>query len=266
MQSTYDLTKNIKEIIRFGRLLWIRYTQPLQPSRIDETLAWILRKLASFQPPVKASSHRVEQELFTFLDRKMLSQVRSLVEEHLFALSVPTLGKQPQLSHHDMPDRAKYLLLAAYLCQSNRPDRDKHLFTIQKNGRRRKSAVEGNSASQDTAFGTNANNGQPKSLRLRAFPLERMLSVFVSLVALHRMDPEKDAIEEDAEILLSLGDDSLQRNIELLEREGVLHSQPSSGSTDPVRLSGRRYWCELTEDEALRVAESMQFPLSQYML
>ena len=263
MQSMYDLTKNVKEIIRFGRILWLRYTDPLHPSKIDGTLQAISRKLASFQPPVEATAGRVEEELLAFLDRKVLTQVRPLTEDYLFSVSVPIHQNDVQ---HGMSDRAKYLLLAAYLCQVNRPDRDKHLFSIQKNGRRRKSATESNTASEDTAFGADA-MAQPKSLRLRTFPLERMLSIFVSVVTLHQMANNKESLpEEDTEQLLLLGDASLQQNLEYLQDVGLLHEQPATGPTDPVRLTGRRYWCELTEVEALQLAESLEFPLTRYIL
>ena len=165
-----------------------------------------------------------------------------------------------------MPDRAKYLILAAYLCQVNRPDRDKHLFSIQKNGRRRKSVTESNTTSEDTAFGSNA-VAQSKNIRLRTFPFERMLSVFVSVVTLHQMATHRDSIpEEDTERLLSLGDASLTHSLEYLQNVGLLHEQPVAGPTDPIRLTGKRYWCELSEAEALRLAESLEFPLSRYIL
>lgn len=252
--------------MRFGRILWPRYTVPLQSSKIDDTLSVITRKLASFQPPQEASPSRVEQELLTYLDSKVLSQTRSLTEECLFAVSVPP--PTGQNIKHDMPDRAKYLLLSAYLCQVNRPDRDKHLFSIQKNGRRRKTTTESNTASQDTAFGTNP-TAQPKSLRLRTFPLERMLSIFVSLVTLHQIDKSnnKESMpDEESEQLLSLGDVSLQHNLEYLQNSGLLHEQPATAPTDPIRLTTRRYWCELTQEEAHRLAASLQFPLTQYVL
>ena len=267
VQATYAVTKNIKEIIRFGRILWTRYIVPLQPEKIDETIRLIKRKLASFQPPIEATPDRVEQELLSFLDRKVLAQIRSLMEEHLFALSVPTTDNA-EIDQHDMPQRAKYLLLASYLCQVNRPDRDKHLFSIQKNGRRRKSNTESNTASEDTAFGTNAMS-QPKTLRLRTFPLERMLSIFVSLVTLHQLEANSNSEsfqEDETEKLLSLGDASLQLNLEYLQDIGLLHEQPGTGPTDPIRLTGRRYWCDMTEDEALRLAETLHFPLTRYVL
>lgn len=263
VQSIYDLTKNVKEMIRFGRILWLSYTEVLQPSKIDGTLDLVQRKLASYQPPQEATPARMESELLAYLDRKIMSQIRSLTEEYLFAISAPHSG--PKIPHN-MPDRAKYLLLAAYLCQVNRPDRDKHLFSMQKNGRRKKSVTEGNTASEDTAFGNNAANAQPKSLRLRTFPLERMLSIFVSLITLHQMEANKDSSEESAENLLSLGDPSLQQNMNYLHSLGLLHEHPTTGPNDMVRLTGRRYWCDLTEDEASGLADSLQFPLTRYVL
>ena len=264
IQATYEMTKNVKEIIRFGRVLWPQYIELLQPSKIQHTLDIIARRLASFQPPVEATTARVQQELLTYLDSKAMPQIRSLVEEHLFALSVPiTDGPKEK---HEIPKRAVYLLLAAYLCQMNRPDRDKHLFTIQKNGRRRKSATEQNTASEDTAFGTNT-TAQPKSLRLRTFPLERMLSIFVSLVSLHQGDAHTASLpERETERLLAIGDVSLLQNLQLLQDTGLLHEQGEAEANDPIRLSGRRYWCELTEEEALRLAEKLNFPLTRYVL
>lgn len=264
VQATHDNTKNVKEMIRFGRILWLHYTDELGPGKIDDTIALVKRRLASFRPPVEATPARMEQELLEYLDRKILSHVRSLTEEHLFALSVPLTR---EVSHqHDMPDRAKYLLLAAFLCQVNRPDRDKHLFSIEKNGRRRKAATENNTASEDTAFGTDT-PAQPKSLRLRAFPLERMLSIFVSLVNLHQIEGSKDSLpEQETEQLFSLGDASLQQNLGYLQDLGMLHEQPATNLAEPIRFTGRRFWCELTESEALRLAESLQFPLTRYIL
>jgi len=265
VQSTYDFTKNVKEIIRFGRTLWLRYTDPLHPGKIEETIGIVTRKLASFQPPVEATPERVEQEILGYLDRKMLPNVRSLTEKYLFALSAPLTGTLHE--QHGMPERAKYLLLAAYLCQVNRPDRDKHLFSIEKNGRRRKSATESNTASEDTAFGADTTAQQPKTLRLRTFPLERLLSIFVSLVTLHQIEGHKDSLpEQEAEQLLSLGDVSLQQNLEYLQDLGLLHEQPATGPSEAIRLTGRRYWCELTENEAVRLAESLHFPLTRYIL
>jgi hypothetical protein len=267
VQSIYDTTKNVKEIIRFGRVLWPRYVEPLQPRNIDESITSVSRKLASFQPPVQPTPERMEHDILAFLDRKILPQIRPLTDDYLFALSVPPAAdKAEEKTVHDMPHRVKYFLLAAYLCQVNRPDRDKHLFSIQKNGRRRKSATESNTASEDTAFGANAAGGQPKSLRLRTFPLERMLSVFVSLFALHQMESNKDMQEQHTEELLSLGDASLQHNLGYLQSIGLLHEHPAAGPNDLIRLTGRRYWCEMTEDEAMSLAESLQFPLTQYLL
>jgi hypothetical protein len=94
-----------------------------------------------------------------------------------------------------------------------------------------------------------------------------MLSIFVSLVSLQGEDsPTEIPSEKDTERLLSIGDVSLVQNLHLLQDAGLLHDHREGDNNGPVRFSGHRYWCDLTEDEALRLAETLDFPLTRYIL
>jgi len=70
----------------------------------------------------------------------------------------------------DIPSSVHYLIVAAYICQSNNPDRDKRLFVIQKNGRRSNRKTEEEISDQTKS---------------RSFPAERLYSIYVSISHLH---------------------------------------------------------------------------------
>jgi Origin recognition complex (ORC) subunit 5 C-terminus len=293
IQSVYDSTTDLKEILRLGRLLWPQYIEPLQADQIDKTLQAATSRCpssssknhfsggkkdgASVEPP---SSEAVEGQVLAILNQKILPQIRPFLAASLYTLSAPfASGSTAASSHHELPDLAKYLLLAGYLCQVNRPDRDKHLFSIQKNGRRRKSQATENTAAENVALGSTQQQQQQQQVvqripRLRSFPMERLLSVYVSVVALNQGASSSSLASanaamsfiEQSERLQSLGNNILGQHLAYLHSTGLLYDHPPRGPADVIRLSEPRYCCSLTEDEARQVAQTLNFPLDRYLL
>jgi Origin recognition complex (ORC) subunit 5 C-terminus len=292
IQSVYDSTTDLKEILRLGRLLWPQYVEPLQPDRIDKTLeaatsrclSLISKKHDSSDKKDGASaeslsSEEVEGQVLAILNQKILPQMRPFLAASLYTLSASAAcaARSTAVSFHDLPDLAKYLLLAGYLCQVNRPDRDKHLFSIQKNGRRRKSQALENTAAENVAMGLTQQQQQQHQQtvqripRLRSFPMERLLSVFISVVALNQESSSSTSnaamsFIEQSERLQSLGNNTLGQLLTYLQSTGLLHEHPPRGPADVIRLSEPRYCCSLTEDDARRIAQTLKFPLERYLL
>lgn len=293
IQSVYDSTTDLKEIVRLGRLLWPQYVAPLQPDRINKTFEAAKsrcmslsskkhdsrdkKECASPEPP---SAEVIEGQVLSILNQKILPQMRPFLAASLYKLSASATcaAGSTAVSSHELPDLAKYLLLAGYLCQVNRPDRDKHLFSIQKNGRRRKSQATENTAAENVAMGSTQQQQQQQQAlqripRLRSFPMERLLSVYVSVVALNRESPSSSSTSdaamsfiEQSERLQSLGNNTLGQHLAYLQSTGLLHEHPPRGPADVIRLSEPRYCCSLTEDEARRIAETLNFALDRYLL
>lgn len=220
VQSLHDRTLDLKEYLRMGREVWPRYSEPLEPSKINRTLAVAKQVAASNDTAI------VQGEILSLLDRKFLPQMRSILERGSIAPSV-----------HEFPSLQKYALLAAYLCQVNRPDKDRKLFSIEKNGRKRRAT---DNADEEGAFGLAAK-------RVRTFPVERMLSVFVSVVGLHSTGSDEERIR-------SLGSTAFFGSLAELREMGL------------VLGDARRCWCSLSASEAQGIAKSLNFPLDKYML
>ena len=207
----------------------------------------------------------ISSAILAHLDREIMPQLRHSLKQGLFMLDYDSHEETKTQSRetHELPSLTRYLLLAAYICQANRPDRDKQLFSIQGNGRKRRSRRQSD-AGEELAFGSAVQNQQqPKTLRPRAFPLERMLSVYVSMIGLNKLPDKQDCPEE---MLRSLGTTSFSETLSHLRDIGLLHEQPLRSLSDPIRLVEPRYYCSLTRGEANAIAKTTGFPLEKYIL
>lgn len=255
IQSLHGTTFDVREYLTLARSLWPAYIEPLSSSNIDRTVQTATKGLTPEES--KQESH-LGREVLQLLDKRFFPKLRDIARE-------PTtcLGTQSNSSlGNDFPRLTKILLLAAYLCQVNRPERDQQLFTIQKNGRRRVRNAhnqQGN-ADENIAYGVYSADHN-KSLRPKSFQAERMLSVYVSLVSLH-----SDEKSDDEHLVQSLGNQSFFDTLTYLRDIGILHEYPKRGPNDPIRMNDVRYWCSLTHDEARTLSRSVDFPLEKYML
>jgi len=253
-------------MVRIGRTLFRAYIEPLRPASIEKTLDSARKSLLLSQKPSANSNHEVnssrghslQQQVILLLDRKILPVLRSELQRGVWSLE----SRGEDVSD-DIPCLAKYLLLAAFLCNHNRPDRDKYLFSIQKNGKRRRGQGADGYDEEEIAFGPGSQQ-RPKVFRPKTFPMERMLSVFVSMVGLNHSSTS--SIGDDDERLRSLGGSAFYENLAQLCDMGLLHEYPARSDTDAVRLSEPRFWTPITMEDAQAIAASMAFPLDRYII
>lgn len=286
VQSLYDLTSDIKEYVRLGRGLWPRYIAPVLAENIDKTLESIRRANAASKangsnPTTNGvgTIATTQREILSLLDQRIFPHIRHALEHGFGALAFDSPGvvvvtnktsKETSVNSaeavaHDIPYLAKYLLLAAYVCQANRPDRDKQLFSIQTNGKKRRGAND--DTGEDVAFGSGSQD-RLKTLRPRAFPLERLYSLYVSMVSLNPSNEDDDnaPMNQDGIMLRSLGNVSFHETVAYLIDIGILHDYPKRSASDTIRISQRSLWSSITRDEAQEVAKSVKFPLDRYIL
>jgi Origin recognition complex (ORC) subunit 5 C-terminus len=277
VQSLCNLTSDITEYLRLGRALWPRYVSPVNPANIDKTLA-TLRKanVSKGNKQTTDDTATIQREILSLLDQRIFPQIRYTIEHGVGALAFDSpavvVAKSSNAStvntsSHEVPFLVKYLLLAAYVCQVNRPDKDKQLFSIQKNGKKRRNAND--EAGEGEAFGTGSQD-RLKTLRPRAFPMERLYSLYVSMVSLNPSNElsqdNYDAAMHQDEMLRSLGNISFHETVAYLRDIGILHDHPKRSASENIRLSQRNFWSSITRDEAQAVAKSVKFPLDRYIL
>jgi Origin recognition complex (ORC) subunit 5 C-terminus len=264
VQFLYDLTRDINVYVHLGRALWPTYVQPILAENIGETL----RAVKKGQGTSAMTKLDTQREILSLLDQKIFPHIRSVLEQ---GVAPSTIDSPPALSQkvgptdksalsHDLPHLAKYLLLAVYVCQVNRADKDKELFSIQTNGKRKRGSQT--DTGEDVAFGSGQQH--VKAFRPRTFPVERLYSLYVSMIGLN---PLRDVPhDEHDEMLRSSGNVDFHETVAYLRDMGILHEYPKRASSDPIRFSQRSFWSSLTRDEATAIASSVQFPLERYIL
>lgn len=174
---------------------------------------------------------------------------------------------------------AKFLLLSAYLCQKNRQEQDLALFTHHNKGRRRKSASEGNNAGGDgegALFASSAAAQQQlRSFRLTGFPLERMISVFSSILSKYGSESEflKGKIQQDGYFnVTEVGSTQLFACLAELRDFGLLCdmngglSAGTAAGAGQIDMAAKKYTCNLTDADASALAKELEIPLQKYLL
>lgn len=276
-------------MVRVGRSLWPRYIEPLNSANIEKSLDTARRRLgtassSSSTQAEKGVTKGVENELLSLLDQRIRPQFSSKLELGLYTLTEDNLingnastsfsGKSnAEAKASDSMEQTSYLtkclMLAAFICQSNKADRDRHLFTIQKNGKRN-NANKRKSPEEDIAYGT-ARATTAKSFRPRLFPMERMLSVFISIFGLnrHRQPGQSSRSNNNSVFDISpstIGTSELSESLSHLRDIGVLQDNSSGiGASSTINLVSPKYWCTLTREEADTIAKSVKFPLENYL-
>mmetsp|Transcript_7117 Transcript_7117/g.11270 ORF Transcript_7117/g.11270 Transcript_7117/m.11270 type:complete len:802 (+) Transcript_7117:3-2408(+) len=248
VQTMVGMTRDVRDMISAGRHYWPSYIEPLSQANINSTMARF------------KGSENMQEAILSFLDQRMMKLSQS-VEQRLLYLGncngswISSLTRLPYLS--------KCLLLACFICQHNKVDQDRKLFNTSSNGKRRKQQHEG-----DSEMGAYASWDEKalRALRPRSFPLERMLSVFVNIVALH--DGENLVHEHDhgatiRSFLSSLGHNVFFETIGRLRLDGLLKEIPNK---EGIQLSNYMYFCELGRDDANSLAESIGFQLEKYLI
>ena len=170
---------------------------------------------------------------------------------------------------------AKFLLVSAYLCQNNRQEQDLALFTNHNKGRRGKGRAR-NSGAGDTEEALYASSAaaqqQLRSLRPSAFPVERMVSVFSSILSKYGTESELlgGEMQDDGYLDVSrIGSVRLFECLAELRDFGLLRDVSGAAAdagNDPIDLNARKFVCNLSNADALTLAKEVNIPLQKYML
>jgi Origin recognition complex (ORC) subunit 5 C-terminus len=297
IQSLVDHSSDIKECIRYARGLWPKYIEPFEEDRIGETLQTLteMKRCMTEEPGdtipfFTPSNPKLEHVIVEYLARQIQPTVRNLIEQSqsllvLDSAYIQELEKANVQSGTTLPavDKAtdvetkriefwtlrRYLLLAAYICQVKQSETDVDLITMQTegnledNGHNEMHTDDKHRFNQDGAY-------RATSIRRRGFTVERLLSVYTSLVSqslgkntsvINHYTKQQDEDEnENDKFLKSLVSDQLEESLIYFCDIGILIQ--GSGA----RLHQTGYSCSLSLDEACAIAKSVDFDLDGYLV
>ena len=312
-QAIGSSSRDVRCFVWAGRLLWTKYIEPLHKDRVDDTVRLVQSRIKAGQTREldnKAVGEDVllEKEILLYLDEQILTHSKII---NLLAFPVPvetsrpnsttmTIAGQTQDRHGDMPYLSKCMLLAGFICQHNKPATDKELFSIEKNaqrGKRRRQSVrrghdedgdEEAAAYADTTF----HQERLQILRPKSFVLERMLSVFVSIVGQNGSSEQNLVLDASLGFVpsslpssspFSVGNDGLMEWIRSLgspvffesiaalrdmglfrEVEGTCRISDDY-RLEAISMNNTKYCCDLSKEDATAVANSIGFELAQYL-
>lgn len=256
IQMMENITRDMSELIRLCRLLWPVYLSKLSNSSIV------------------CSAENAEGEGHSMSTASSNSSLMEYIQKHtrqLMSLCLPIpghgydsdiLGEQACTRMRSSTDDktaylTKFLLLAAFICQRNKSDHDEVLFTDKNQGkksRRSKDVLDDN-----IAFATSEQlQLHLKSVRVPSFPLERMLSVFSSIVSKYgRALTSSIAAGHDdlSHVVANIGTFSFFQAISQLRQ---VHLLMFSGHVT-------NFTCTLSLADAKLIAEALNFPLKDYL-
>jgi hypothetical protein len=255
------------------------YIEPLQPNNIQQTLDFVHKKTASSSRP---KDDDAVQEIVAHLGQNFFKHISTLSGDTTgISLDSPMIVRSgiekasPSLQQFDtnQPYLRSCLLLAAFICQKNRPEQDKKVFSSHGNGKRKKRARESHSGGDEVvAFSSSAADVlQLRSLRPRPFQVERVFSIFTTLVNLNPVRSGDEATKrggEDDTAESSLGSFHLYDDLAQLIDLGHLHPVGYVGSVrgEQVNLNGAKFWCSLTKEKAVQIARKLRIPLESYIV
>lgn len=221
---------DIRAMIIHGGKLFPRFIEPVLPKNIDSTIA-------SMSPKKIQESGGVENALIKELTLRIIDDRTSY--EYCGFLDKPSAA-------HELPYLAKMLLLAAFVCQHNKQAVDRQLFDPSRNGKRRaqrKGATDKENGDEDKQY---------QQLQLRSFSLERLLTIYVSLVASH------GAIGGSKEVVECSGNTVFLDHIRQFCGSGYLRETTAD-------RSNRTFVCLVGTKTASTIAKGVELSLSEYL-
>ena len=277
IQSLMGITRDVRDMIRMAHSLWSKYISPIQSNNIKQTMVIVRHRLTKQNLSAERSRGFLQQELLQHLDEKFIRHTALWIDNCLFLMNNQTRSKV------DMPYLTKCLLLAGFICQHNKAEKDRQLFTNQKNDKRKSKNAHHtrDGDAENVAFAyTTWDQQRLKMLRPRAFALERMLSVFVSMVGVIQagdniVHPKIDGDDGDfGNILRSMGTPVAFESLAHLREVGLLREIPGTrvlhgegrSALFAINMGSPMYCCDLDDDDAEELAQSIKFPLSDYLV
>jgi len=266
IQTMENITRDMNEFSRLCRFLWPVYLSMLSKNA-SINLSKILPGGNAFP---ETANPRQSRDISDILSSSMESIHKHI--RHLMSVCLPIAGQgyNPESLNERgytrvMEDKTayltKFLLLAAFICQRNKSDHDEVLFTDKSQGKKSKRSKD--ALDDNIAFATSAQTQLDlKTVRVPSFPLERMLSVFSSIVSKYgRGIGNSTNGNDDVKNLTDLGTFAFFQGISQLRRVNLL---VSSESIHHDRLLAN-FTCTLCMDDAKKIAQEVNFPLKDYL-
>jgi hypothetical protein len=270
VQSVESTTNDVREMIRLARILWPIYVMPLNGLGNQ-----LLKQCCSSNGG--GNENILNGKVSVELGEKARFHIKRLLNECLLqpykSLRDVTPGKDKQATVEkngstlagSLSYRTKFLLLAAFLCQSNKADHDRKLYTNQASGRRkrRRKNQQNENAAENITHASSAKAQQLlRSEKVPSFPLERLLSIFSSISAKYSTGMKHFVNNVD-----ELGSIGLIANLNELRQLGYLTRTSSSTNSvlDKNRIVATKYICNLSQNEAIQLAKDVKFPLANYL-
>jgi len=285
VQSVENIARNISEMIRLLRIFWPLYLKTFV--RID------IKNLLTNKPNedgqkccanTKCICHEYfslcqifgdntsRRKLLEILSQKIRPKIRQLLATCLLQPANGIITNCTSSSNSEiifslssrLPYVTKFLLLAGYLCQSNRDDFDRKLYTNVKTGKRKKNDWKVN---EHISFASNSTSQQElRSMRVSCFSLERLLSIFTSIFSKYgSLSVLKKPEEKDDNINLGdLGSIMFFESLANLRKLGIIKEVISQ--LNIVNSLSVKYACYLSHSDAIDLSNSVQFPLSEYLI
>ena len=267
IQSMENVTRDITEFIRMCRLLWPVYLSMLSNASLDHSSTKIKDDSsaitishpdisAAVSPSMESIRKHIRHLLSNCLPVAGQGYNPALVEKHGFTrIQVPMEDQSAYLT--------KFMLLAAFICQRNKSDHDEALFTDKTQGRKSKR----NKDSQDDSI-VYASSTQMqldlKTFRVPCFPLERMLSVFSSIVSKYGRGLGDSTVSNESLTNITtnhIGTFSFFQIISHLRQVNLLAASDTINN-DRLLIN---FTCLLSMEDAMKIAEDVKFSLMNYL-
>ncbi|KAL0080651.1 origin recognition complex subunit 5 C-terminus-domain-containing protein [Phycomyces blakesleeanus] len=231
--------KDLNELRYFSALLFPLYLQPVQQGRVE---VHEKAKLFKFAQPYFAEATG-KLYLREISSAEWIKETNELEEHEPTDKPNHTFLAQTQAhekSGFDLPYYTKFLLLASYLASYNPARFDVRYFAKMGEERRKK---KGGGTHKSRAGQPGGGKMRPQLLGPKAFPIERMLAIFYSII--------DEPLEDTVDIQLQI---TSLTTLRLLVR-----------STNMDRLDSAKYKCNVSFEFIRAVAKSVRFEIEKYL-
>jgi len=283
-------TRDLCEISRLARILWKEYVSPLESkehTNVDQSINFLTKQIFVSIYRERRSSMKTCSSNCNFCQHLSSKSESNPDETEFSTLKTQLIGKLDQQARESMrillstcvvmpgrvirkqhgvpyverlPYITKFLLLAAFLCQNKRPQQDANLYTSKNTGKSRKKV---DNSTSGAAYATTSSELKQITGRKPTFPLERMLSIFTSIMGQYGTILSRR--DDGAPAVAHLGTEILFRAVSQLRATGLLKVTGKNGSGDnPLELMHAKFSCTLSREDAKVIAASVDFPLETY--
>mmetsp|Transcript_26653 Transcript_26653/g.40005 ORF Transcript_26653/g.40005 Transcript_26653/m.40005 type:complete len:677 (+) Transcript_26653:597-2627(+) len=279
IQSVESTTRDVREMLRLLRIIWPFYLKPLVNDENDELLE------ECFPGDSDNDEFVLSGKVIEILGQKVRPYIRRMLNEcllqpgqtlHMDINDGQMLEQSQKDNNYDhristfaqgLPYNSKFLLLAAYLCQSNKSEHDRKLYTNKASGKRKRNKKnQQNATSVENITHASSSKAQQnlRTERIPSFPLERMLSICSSIYSKYAqaLPGSKTSVDD-------FGTISFFANIAELRQLGFLSctnpTQDATKSFYSTAVPFTKYTCNLSREEADSISSELNFPLKDYL-